>query len=1347
MISNSLLPHFGKSIIIIFSCAIFNTALTQTPGVWESFGPNAVDTPDIVVLLSDPTNSATIYAGTAFGNPKGVFISNDYGVSWTQAKEPMNDKYVWTLVFIDEVLYSGASEGIFRSVDKGANWSSVSKQLENKVVLTITSAAGVIYVGTDGDGVFMSKDKGMTWTQANSPMSDKIVNTLIEVGGTLFASARSYDPDLNRHRGHGVFRSTDGGVNWSPANAPMNDQWVTSLLSVEGTLYAGAEGVFRSTDGGINWSPAKAPMTDKSVTTMLSADGTLYVGTDFHGVFRSIDGGINWSQASGPISDTIVNTLMVVHDTLYAGTYEGVFRSTDGGIDWSQANAPMNDKNVQSLISVEDRLYAGTLSNGIFRSINGGINWIESNYGLKGTASIHDLITEPGFLVAASEGLYLSKDGGFTWTRANDVTPDWVTTVVSVNGALYAGTDSWGIYYSTDSGITWTRATQPMYDKFVLNIASFNGILYAGTAFDGIFYSLDGGTNWIQSNAPMNDKWVRCLISLDGILVASTGFSQGQYHGVFRSTDGGINWIQANAPMDDKDSWVLISVDRTLYIGTAGYGVFRSVDGGSNWIQANAPMNDKDVRSLISVDGTLYAVVWQGVFRSIDGGINWFQLNDKGVSFIISIEGILYASGGKSVFRSTDEGVNWTPLNTGLSAGNIYKLAFDSGLNRLYAATTDGVYSQTLDYASPTATSVTINNLASFTKNPVVSLILVANEADSMIVSEDPTFSNTNWQAYQVNPNFVISRSDGQKTIYAKFKDLSWNESAVISAQIFLDTTRPCFASHTSPSSATVGQSISINQQVNEPNLQGMELYFHRAGEPWSENRKVAFQGTSAEIDGAFITNRGIDYRIIAKDFAGQSDTLRNGSLDFFSIPVNLGVDQAGSSPGLPAGFGGAAYRIVSMPMKLNGTPNVQSVFGDFGPYGANGDWRFWTYQGNNNWQEGDNLAIENARGYFLILRNGGTLTNKVAGTTTETTAGVLETIPGWQFRANDWTIIGNPYNARIELEQLKLANRGARLNEQVTGLQLWEYDGSSTNKGWTKEDIALKPWSGLAVFSQEADQIVFANPSDPFAPVLGKPSPQPDPLVVNLSEEWVVQIKTQTEDFSDHVNYFGVRKDASVEQDVYDWYEPPILPGGISLSFSHPEWSSYASFTSDMRPVTREGYEWPLKIKASSGSTVDLMFENLQTVPEDFEIYLLDRETGILRDLRQQPQMAIRVPQDADFKTLSIVVGKPEFVQQHSEGLNAIPSAFTLHQNYPNPFNPSTVIRYDLPVSGKVTLKIYDLLGREVKTIENEDQKEPGYFETIVDLSGFSSGVYFYRISVSGDTRFSATKKMLYLK
>ena len=85
----------------------------------------------------------------------------------------------------------------------------------------------------------------------------------------------------------------------------------------------------------------------------------------------------------------------------------------------------------------------------------------------------------------------------------------------------------------------------------------------------------------------------------------------------------------------------------------------------------------------------------------------------------------------------------------------------------------------------------------------------------------------------------------------------------------------------------------------------------------------------------------------------------------------------------------------------------------------------------------------------------------------------------------------------------------------------------------------------------------------------------------------------------------------------------------------------------------------------------------------------------------------------------------------------------YSLSQNYPNPFNPSTVIQYQIPLAGKVTLKIYDILGREVRTLVNEFQQNGSYSITFNALH-LSSGVYFYRIQAGS---FIETKKMLLLK
>ena len=89
------------------------------------------------------------------------------------------------------------------------------------------------------------------------------------------------------------------------------------------------------------------------------------------------------------------------------------------------------------------------------------------------------------------------------------------------------------------------------------------------------------------------------------------------------------------------------------------------------------------------------------------------------------------------------------------------------------------------------------------------------------------------------------------------------------------------------------------------------------------------------------------------------------------------------------------------------------------------------------------------------------------------------------------------------------------------------------------------------------------------------------------------------------------------------------------------------------------------------------------------------------------------------------------------------IPISFSLDQNYPNPFNPSTVINYHLPLSSHVTLKIYDELGREVRTLVDE-VKPMGSYTVKFDASSLPSGVYFCRLQAGS---YSETKKLLLLK
>ena len=85
----------------------------------------------------------------------------------------------------------------------------------------------------------------------------------------------------------------------------------------------------------------------------------------------------------------------------------------------------------------------------------------------------------------------------------------------------------------------------------------------------------------------------------------------------------------------------------------------------------------------------------------------------------------------------------------------------------------------------------------------------------------------------------------------------------------------------------------------------------------------------------------------------------------------------------------------------------------------------------------------------------------------------------------------------------------------------------------------------------------------------------------------------------------------------------------------------------------------------------------------------------------------------------------------------------FKLYQNYPNPFNPSTIIKYQIPQSGYVTLKVYDMLGKEVESLVNK-MMNSGNYEVKFEGSNLTSGIYFYQLKINN---YTATKKMMLLK
>lgn len=122
-------------------------------------------------------------------------------------------------------------------------------------------------------------------------------------------------------------------------------------------------------------------------------------------------------------------------------------------------------------------------------------------------------------------------------------------------------------------------------------------------------------------------------------------------------------------------------------------------------------------------------------------------------------------------------------------------------------------------------------------------------------------------------------------------------------------------------------------------------------------------------------------------------------------------------------------------------------------------------------------------------------------------------------------------------------------------------------------------------------------------------------------------------------------------------------------------------------------------------------------------------------------------IANNGTLKSWGLIFNKGEITDVEYEVSGITPNNFFLEQNYPNPFNPSTKIRYQLPLSSDVTLKVYDILGNEIATLVNEEKPAGIYeveFNPTSGIRNLSSGIYFYQLRADS---FTQTKKMIYLK
>ncbi|MEN3332223.1 MAG: hypothetical protein V7641_1588 [Blastocatellia bacterium] len=284
----------------------------------------------------------------------------------------------------------------FQSADGGGNWNNDNYGLKSDIVTVLTLdpvKSSTIYAGTRS-GVYKSTDGGQSWSASNNGLAQPTVVALVvdpATPSTVYLAARF--TDFNNSRG--VYKSTNGGNTWNAANTGLS---VTDVLSLAidpvtpSTLYAGVygNGVFKSVDGGANWT-VQGSQTLVFVDTIAIDPGTpttIYAGVDSSpgGAFKSTDGGVNWQGINNGLTSTFIKRIVIdpfTTSTLYASTGNGIFKSVNGATSWTSLTTSFSGPIIIDPVT-PTTLYttSSTFGGGIFKSTDGGNTWAPVNRGL-----------------------------------------------------------------------------------------------------------------------------------------------------------------------------------------------------------------------------------------------------------------------------------------------------------------------------------------------------------------------------------------------------------------------------------------------------------------------------------------------------------------------------------------------------------------------------------------------------------------------------------------------------------------------------------------------------------------------------------------------------------------------------------------------------------------------------------------------------------------------------------------------------------------------------------------------------------------------------------------------------
>jgi|GEM_PF-1337238 len=986
-----------------------------------------------------------------------------------------------------------------------------------------------------------------------------------------------------------------------------------------------------------------------------------------------------WEPTGGPygaVCQDLVQTASGIY--LMSDERNGVWRSTDSCAHWELSSTGISSRNVYALARADDgSILAGTHS-GIFRSSNDGNSWEE-------------------------------RSTGMTSKNTKDI-------VVLSDGTILATAWGGGIYRSTDEGQLWTESNNGLTQLsiYCLRIHT-NDHVFAGSFGNGVFRSTDKGQSWTA--LPLSGYIYDIGVRPDGVLLALSHNT-----GLFLSSDNGDTWVKSDQglPSLSGQGFAARSNSEVLFGVSAERGMYRSVDGGSTWSAYADGYSLASTKGLrLMPDGDCFAMTnGDGVYRLPKDSVRW-RAQNTGVqgTWIYALESasdsIIFAGGYGGVWVTRDQGVTWS--HTDLDAGSmrvadllytkqmVFTVGYSGGIRR---STDLGKHWTPINTGSTAArpSCLTVDSGGT---------LYCGSDGDGM-------FSSTNGgDTWQPASNGLTSLrvhalcADASVTLYASTDDgvfkstnqgASWSLASnglastrcyALSAAngfVFAGASTGVFRSSDNGSNWTkvgVGQIPSRAHHAIRIDDSGA-IYAGGAGSVWTSTDN----GDTWQSPGSGFPSSDVhDFAFLSH---GQVFAATEGN-GVYRLPVGSGESEITirtSPEGRSFTVDGTTYSSAqTFTWQSGSTHTISTIQMQSGVTGIRYNWESWSDGG--------------ARSHSVITPPAALTITAVFDTEYQLTmntsgAGSVTPQTGWLSAGENVSI-----NA--------LPDSGQRFDG-------WEGTGEGSYSGPDNPATVTMngPITEIAYFAGTAETREISVTTDPPG---RRMTVDGESFSSQRTFSWQVGSRHDIGTTSPQGGSPGLRyvwkSWSNGEGITHTW----TVPSGPALTIT-------ASF--DM--------EYQLTMTAENAGSVSPTTgwhangAQVQLLATPHAGYAFDRWEGTGQGSYSGTDNPVTI-------TIRNPVSESAFFRQVTGVVTgqALPETVVLHQNAPNPLSDATTISFSLVRAQPVSLVVMDVLGHVMMRPVEGAMLPAGKHQCIVNLSGFPSGLYFYRLVTPNGMRLRA--------